>query len=224
MNAARAVILVLLSAGVAEAQAAPQAPVSNRRLELSVGSALTGPMGLGSQAASLTASDGSEFTLFRTENRIAPGFGVEVHLGYRLTDKLTAEASGAWNKLGFRTRVSGDAEGANDATLELSASRFSIEGSATWLLLRRNKMDVFARGGGGWMRELAEGNSLFVDGSVASAGGGVKYWLKERPSGRIRRLGLRFEGRVLARSRGLALGGRSTKIAPVFSGGLIFGL
>jgi hypothetical protein len=224
MTAARAVVLMLLAGGVAEAQSTPQGPASDRRLELSAGVMLTGPVGLGTSTASLVAPDGSAFTLFHTESRLAAGAGVEVHLGYRLTSKLTAEASGSWNRVGFRTAVSGDAEGIPDATLQLSASRFSVEGSATWILARRNKMDFFARGGGGWMRELAEGNSLYEDAGIGSVGGGMKYWLKERTSGRIRRLGLRFEGRALVRSKGLTLGGRSTKVVPVFCGSLILGL
>lgn len=226
MTVVRAIALVLLAAGVAEAQSQPAQPAASARhpWELGVGSPITGGIKLGSQTAALLAPDGSPFTLFRTDSRIAPGFGVEVNLAYRLTDKLTGEATGSWNRMRFRTKVSADAEGAEDLTAELSASRFTVEGSALWLLTRRNKMEFFVRGGGGWMRELAEGNALFENGGVGTAGVGMKYLLKERASGRIRRLSLRLEGRALVRSGGLTVGSRSTKMTPAFAASLTFGL
>ena len=73
------------------------------------------------------------------------------------------------------------------------------------------------------MRELTGSGALIEDGFIGNAGAGVKYWWVERPTGRIRRVGLRVEGRMSIRSAALTLGESKTRFAPVVVGGIVFG-
>ena len=54
----------------------------------------------------------------------------------------------------------------------------------------------FVAVGGGYLRQLHEGQTLVEQGQVYSAGGGVKYWLMQRKAGTVRAAGLRGDARA----------------------------
>src|SRR4029453_9170879 len=95
-----------------------------------------------------------------------------------------AEATGSWVHGDVRTEVHDDFEGAASATLSESMSRFAIEGSALFVLRERAKTTFYARGGVGWMREVAQGSTLAESGTLANVGAGLKYWWVGRPPAR----------------------------------------
>lgn len=181
-----------------------------------------GPVSFGSADASITRPGGTPLVLFETENRLAPGLALELHLGRQLTSRLMVEGTGIWHRADFETRVSADIEGAESATLAQSGSRFGVEGALLWTVFERGDLSVFARGGAGWMRELAGGGGLVEDGAIGAIGGGMKYWLVQRPAARIVRIGFRVEGRADLRSAAITLGERKLRIAPLITGGVVF--
>lgn len=212
-----------LLACVAPATAQTTAPAGPPRSELAVAAGLVGPVSYGSRNAEIVRPSGAPLVLFQTENRLAAGVLLELHLGRQLTDRLLVEASGAWQRADFETRVSDDFEGAEAATLTAGSSRFAVEGAVLWTLARRGPLALFARGGAGWMRELAGGGAIVEDGVIGSVGAGVKYWWRDNPGGRVPRIGLRVEGRASLRSAAITLGDRSWRVAPVVAGGVVFG-
>jgi len=91
-----------------------------------------------------------------------------------------------------------------------------------WSLRRKGKTEYFLRGSAGWMREISEGTLLW-NGGTASAGGGVKYWWRERTRGVVKRMGLRIDGRAVFRNIGLAESARKTRVSGLVAGGITFG-
>jgi hypothetical protein len=208
---------------IAAAPVAAFAQVGEARSEIAVTGAFVGPVSFGTANAEVQQPGGTPLVLFRTRNRLAPGAAIEVHLGRHVSNRIMIEASGAWHRAAFETEVTSDIEDADDATLTKSSSRFTVEGAVVWTMVSRERVSVFARGGGGWMRELTSGGALVEDGAVASLGVGMKYWWSQNPGGRIPRIGLRVEGRASLRSTAITLGDRAWRIAPVVAGGLVFG-
>jgi len=213
--------VVLATGGTAAAQTA-SAPAKHP-IELSAGGLLFGQTSFGTRDAEFLGSDGRPLTIFRAESALRPGFGVEAHLGFGLTNSVWAEASGTWARADFRTRVSDDIENVAATVLKEPMSRFSVEGSVLWLFAQHGKTAWFARGGAGWMRELTGQNSLLEDGLVGSIGGGVKYLWKDPARTRFRPVGFRIEGRVSWRARGLSIGPDRLRLTPGAAGSVIFG-
>jgi hypothetical protein len=213
--------LTALSAALAAAPAAAQTLAP--RQEAAVTAGLVGPVSFGTRNAELTQPSGAPLVIFRTANRLAPGMALEAHLGARLTPRLMVEASGGWHRADFETRITDDIEDAEGLTLTQRSSRFTVEGALLWTLVERGRVEVFARGGGGWLRELAGGGVVVEDGAVGTVGAGVKYWWRDSPGSRIARVGLRVEGRASLRSTAITLGDRSWRVAPVVVGGIVFG-
>ena len=215
-----AAMLVELFAAVASAQTARR---DERKAEVDVGLVWTGGGSFGSRAASLTAPDGSPYVLFSTTNEISAGVGPEAHLTFRVTRHLRAEATGSWTRPELRSRISSDVEGVGAITSTLGVSAFTAEGSAVWCFQRRGKLEPFLRGGAGWLRELTRDKLLSANAVIASGGGGVKYWWRERDRGLLKRLGLRLDLRLVTRSGGLSLGTGRRLISPAATMGAIVG-
>jgi hypothetical protein len=99
-------------------------------------------------------------------------------------------------------RLAGDAESAADTTAEETLSHYAFEGTLVWhlrhLSFASGRAIPYLAGGGGYLRELHEGNQLVETGQEYHALGGLKLWLGSR----ARRFGLRIEGGVSARKKG----------------------
>jgi opacity protein-like surface antigen len=199
------------------------APARDRGVELTIGAAWTGSISFGSADANLQAPDGSSLTLFKTSSELSSGTGFEAHLGFRVTRRLSVEASGTWTKAEVRTNLSADFEGAEPITATVGTSRFTLEGSVLWTVITRGRAQFFARGGAGWQRDLDENSVLIEDGAIVNLGGGMKYWWRDQPHGALHKLGARVEARAAIRTAGISLDQRSTRVAPVVAGGLVIG-
>ena len=208
--------------GSASAQTAPARRPSHA-LEVGASALWVGSTDFGSATASLIKPDGSNLNLFQTTSTLGAGTGLEVNVGLPITRSLSAEASAAWARADLRSSVSADFEDAASLTVTERLSRVTVEGAALWTVFERGHTSVFARGSVGWMREIVGDGSLFDDGVVASAGGGVKYWFHDRRAGKGRRLGLRADARVSGRSSAITLGNQSRRFSPVIAGGIVFG-
>ena len=223
------VMLTLLSmlaiADVAAAQTPPRKPATpGRPIDVAVGGLFIGPTSFGDADANETRPDGSPAPIFTTSNRIAPGFGAEVDLTFGITRRLAFEASGAWQRADFETKITADIEDADPFTSSLASSRFAVEGAALWTIHAKGRTEMFLRGSAGWMRELVGNGSLREDGILGSAGFGIKHWWRERITGaKRRRMGWRVDGRLQIRQTGLTLGDDKIRFAPLVFGGIVFG-
>ena len=217
-------LAVVLAMGIpVSAAAQPAAPVSrDRQIELSLGGTFAAPAPAGSGSASLITPGGSNLDVFDLESTYGIGYGAEANLGFRVGPRLVIEAVGAWTRTTARTEVSDDVESAPGLTLTETISRGSVEG-ALRVQIGGGATAWFVRGSGGWMRELAGGNSLVQNGYVFSAGGGLRRWLRENGSGSVKRIGVRIEGRLVMFTRGIEFGSRELRLAPVAAGSVIFG-
>src|SRR5689334_4651409 len=159
---------------------------------------------MGDQNITLTATNGSQVTVARTSSRTAASFGVEARMGFPIASRMALEVMGAWSHVNFQTEVTGDIENSTSVTASTGVSRFNVGGDVTFTLMQRAKKEIYAIGGASWMREISELNAagVFDDGVLVDGGAGLKMILKQG-NGRLKRVGLRFEGRIGVRNGGL---------------------
>jgi hypothetical protein len=210
---------------VADAQlAGRQAPARrpSRGMEFGVGGLFGPGLPYGNAAAELVRPDGTPLTLFDTENRQGIEYGVTVHLAGPVRSRWFIEVNASASRATFETSVRNDFEGVEDLTISEPFYRFAAESGLGWNVHHGERLSVFLRGTGGWMRELAGEGAFGRNGAVANVGVGVKYWSARRPPGRLR-YGLRVEGHLAARWNGIALDTQTIHLAPVVTAGLIIG-
>jgi hypothetical protein len=218
------VVLALVSGWIGVPPAGAQVRgESEPRGEAGVSAMVLGVMPLGEASADLQRPRGTSLDVFHTDSRVAPALGIEGHVGRAITRRLSIEGAGGWTPAPFETRADSDLEGADAATLRQRTSRFTVEGAVLWSFVRRDRLALFVRGSGGWLREVTRGVGLVEDGQVGSAGLGVKYWWGSDRARRRGRVALRVEGRALARSGGLLLGAPAIRIAPAATAGFSVG-
>ena len=196
---------ILSAASVAVAQSGPAAP-RPARFEVNAGLLLVGGAKLGSQTGSLTANDPGApgYTLFRTSTDIGAGTGVEARIGVALTRALSIEGSASWVRQQATTSITGDAEGAAATSATATLDAYQFEGAAVihfnGARFAGGRGVPFVLAGGGYRRQLDDVQILVATGGYVTAGGGVKYYFVERPKRRMKRLGLRVDGRLTSGS------------------------
>lgn len=208
-------LLVLLAAIPFAAQA--QTP----KLEIGVGAAINGASPAGSTRAELLDPAGNPVTLFEAAHRTSVGVGVDAGLLYRLRPQVALELSGSWTRPDLETKISGDVEGAGDATLSLGMHRFSAEAAVVRHFGRRGAAEPYVRAGLGWFRELTTDRALVDDGVAGHVGAGVKFWLREGRRGWFGHIAIRADARLRAHRGGITLGDSGTRWAPAASAGLV---
>ena len=219
-SVARVAAMALAVPDRAFGQAAPGA--GRHPVQLSVGGLVFGETSFGSINAEYIANNGSRLVVFRTENALRPGFGLELHLGIGLTRAFEIEATGSWSRADLRSRVTDDVEGVASTVIKEPLNRFGLEGAGLWVFSRGGKVAWFARGSAGWMRDLTGNDSLVEDGFAGSVGGGMKY-LWNQAGGGFRIAGFRVEGRVLAHKGGVRIGRDRVRWTPAAASSLIMG-
>lgn len=193
-----AALLVLVAAAPASAQA------RKGSWEAAAGAVWFSGADLGTAEATLETPGGGEFVLFRTETSLDSGIGAAAAVTFFATDRLAIEAGFSYARPGVSTRVTGDAEGGAEVTSTIGLQQYLIEGSARWYLARSfGKARPFLHAGAGYLRQLDEQSAHVETGRVLHAGAGVDRAFVERGQGRVRRIGLRLDARVVARSGGI---------------------
>lgn len=185
--------------------------------EFIVGGAWMGPVSMGSSNADLKQSNGGTLTLFETENSLGSGLGLSAGFGFALTKSIWGEVLGGFSRATLRSEVSDDFEDADVEPIRSGFSRFTVEGAALFYFRARGANAWFARGGGGWGRELSEGKALAEDTFHGTGSIGWRHWWSQ--SGRS---GLRASGGVELRSGGLTLGD-GVRFGPMAAVHIFFG-
>ena len=94
---------------------------------------LVGGYGLGESVAELTPNSGmSGFEQFSTDNRVRQVVGVLAKIGFVVTPAIVVEGGFRFTRPIYEVRVSGDAEGAPDTTIEETLSQDVVDGSVVW--------------------------------------------------------------------------------------------
>lgn len=179
-------------------------PVSaqDARWEAAAGAVWFSGADLGTSVATLERPGGGEFVLFRTETSLDAGFGAAAALSFFVTERVAVEAGFSYARPGVSTRVTADAEDAPSTTASIGLQQYLVEGSLRWYLRRSfGKARPFLRAGGGYMRQLDEHSAHVETGRAFHAGAGFDRPFVERAGGR--RIGLRLDARLVARSGGI---------------------
>jgi len=143
------------------------------------------------------------FDLFSVSGDVSGFPGAYARLGFYLSSKISIEGGMRFAKPKLAYRLSGDAESAADETAAETLSHYVFDGSVlvhfTNVSFGGGRGVPFVSAGGGYIRELHEGNELVETGDEFHATAGVKYWFG---AGK-RRLGLRAEAGFSSRRKGL---------------------
>ena len=195
-------MVCLPAAAAAQVRLADPAP---RRGSIEVGGGGTFLPGfdMGGHTADLTTSSATtRFDLFTTDSRVESFPGVNARIGYYLSRSMSVEGFIRYARPTLSVDPSGDAESAADVTATETASHYVFGGSVVFDLRQASfaggRGVPFVSGGGGYLRELHEGNLLVETGVEYHATAGLKDWFGTGDH----RFGLRFEGGISARKDG----------------------
>lgn len=220
MTGARSVLAIaILLVAALPVPARAQAP----GFELALGGVFNGATPAGTVDASLLDPSGGQVRLFRSTNRIAPGWGAEVLLSTGLSERLRLELGVGWFATQFESEISGDLEDATPVTATMKADHFSAELALAYRMVHRDRFDIFVRGGGGGFREVTGDRALVDNGWRASVGGGTQIRLRQAGSGLFDRLALRADLRMVLRGGGVPFGDTRRRVSPSVFAGLVFG-
>lgn len=214
------VLGALLAAQPAQAQ-----PLEPSRFEVRVGPLWTAAVGFPSVDANQTGSGGDPFRLFASRSTLGPSVVFEGSLAVRVSRWLQVEALASYGKPRATTRITGDFEGAPDITIAEETVRAVAQGGLVAHLTRWRfgaRATPFVTAGGGYLRELHEGQTIVKSGRSYFAGGGLRYSLKARPGSLVQALGLRGDARVVVRTGGIALDG-GTHVSPAVGASVFLG-
>jgi hypothetical protein len=189
--------------------------------EFTGGIVYVGGFDIGNLAAELTPNSGTtgNVTLFDTDSRIKPAAGVLAKIGFFLSPSFALEGGLRFTRPVSETDISGDFEDADDLTAEQTLNQYLFDVTAVWHFRGSGtgRTMPFVYGGGGYLRELHEGNSLVEDGIEFHAGGGVKWWF-----GSNARWGFRAQGGISARDGSEFEPEKKRRVIPEASGSLVW--
>lgn len=220
MTAGRIVIATAVAALLGFESASAQVLIARRpspssgSIELSGGVMWLPGFETVSETAELTRSGNqAPYDLFTADGEVGNFPGLYARLGYFISRSISIEGGVRFSKPELSYSLAGDAESAPDETAVETISHYLFDGSVVYHLwgasFSRGQGVPFIAGGGGYIRELHEGNELVETGSEIHVTGGVKYWFG---AGR-QRFGLRAEGGLSSREGGFDPGdGRRTQL------------
>jgi hypothetical protein len=223
-----AVLIGVIWASAAAAQTpvstAPSPASHGGQTEFAVGASFLPPVPMGSANVDYLKSSGVPYSLANTSSRTGASVGLEVRIGFRVRQRLSFEMSGAWSHVSFQTSVANDVE-ASPLTASIGVSRFAAGGAIVFKIRSRGRKEIYALAGASWMREISQisTGALYDDGAIVDGGAGVKIWFRDQGKGRVKRVGLRIEGRVGLRTGGLQLDTKSPHVVSAFVGSLVIG-
>lgn len=193
------------------------------RWRFDIGVVGTGVANAGTSTATYISPEGTSVPQFSLEKSIGPAVGVNGRLSFGVTERVRLEVNARWTRAEFRTKLSGDTDGADSATATQSVDRFVVGGGGSVALKQFGRWHTFGRGSFGWLRELSDDQSLYRDGWVAEVGGGVNFQWNEK-KGHFRPYGIRTDLWLDVRHGGLPFSEKSRTLAPAVSVAMIFKL
>jgi hypothetical protein len=208
-------VAFVLTASAQGQVAQPRRP-SGPRLDLSIGSGFIGSSGLGSVDADLRGSGSASFQLFATSSRLGQSIPLEVRIDFLVSPRYVLEMRGAWSRPELKTSVSGDVEGAPPLDVIERIDQYSLDVGLLITLKppRLRAIVPFIAAGAGYVGAVHEGLTLLENGFGFRGGGGFKYPLTMRDTGRLKGSGVRVDTALILMASGLASGsGVTSQIA-----------
>jgi hypothetical protein len=203
--------ILMLVGGPARAQSHPLPG----RIEAAVGVAWAGRTSLGSIDATETTGAGGVSRIFSTTTEIASAAAIEGRVAFRLPRRLEVEATAAYATPLIKTTISNDVEASGTVVATETISQFTFGGALLWYVPQRelSRLRPFLALGAGYVRQLHESKTLAATGQSYQIGGGVKYLFGSTPTSRLRAIGVRADGRLVAARKGVAFDD-GTRFAP----------
>jgi hypothetical protein len=199
------IFLLSAAAGVLGASAPAEAQTRRgaapaHRIEAAVGVGLFGGAELGSTDANLRANSlqSTPYRIFVADAQLSRARAFDVRAGYTVSRRVGVEARFGMHHPELRAALSSDAEGAAPVTAVERLDRYFVDAGVTFAIdaLRVGSLVPFAAGGGGYARQLHEGQTVVDEGRIYYVGGGAKYWLLTRARGAIKSIGIRGAARL----------------------------
>jgi hypothetical protein len=184
-------------------------PVAGSAQDLSVGGAFVGRASMDAADPNLARPSGDVLRLFNSEAEFSPGLSLQAAFRAPFSRRFAVEVSAAWTHRDLQVRVSDDFEDAEDVTIAETLNQIAVGGALVAHLRPvwpRARTTPYAIGGGHFFWEFHEGDLLVSTGGQVFLGGGVDHVLRQSrsPKTRVDLLGLRVEGRLVARTGGAA--------------------
>ncbi len=173
--------------------------------ELTGGATWSDGYDLGTRSADLTRNTGTgtgPFELFTADTNVATAAGALGRVGVYLSRSIALEGGVQFSRPVLSSRLTNDAEQADDTTATETISRYVFDGAVvfhlTGLSFAGGKGVPFLTGGAGYLRELHDQDELIETGQTYHGGAGVKFWFGQG----ARRFGLRADVGVAMRDGG----------------------
>jgi hypothetical protein len=194
--------------------------------EVSGGASWSDGYDLGTSSADLTRNTGTgtgPFELFTSNTRVTTSTGGQGRLGVYLSRSVALEAGLQFLRPVVSSRLTNDAEEAEDTTATETISRYVVDGSVvfhlTGLSFAGGRGVPFLTGGAGYLRELHDRDELIETGRTYHGGAGLKLWFGQG----ARRLGVRADVGLAMRDGGFDFSdGRRTLPTAGFSLAYLF--
>lgn len=167
---------------------------------MAIGGGVFGGVHLGSTDANLRANSQqpTPYRIFVADATISRAPVFDLRVGYAVSRRIGVEARFGLHHPELRAALSSDAEGAAPVTTGERLDRYAVDGGVTFALdtLRVARLVPFVAAGGGYARQLHEGQTVVDEGRIYYAGGGVKCWLMTRDRGLFKSFGVRGDVRL----------------------------
>jgi hypothetical protein len=212
----------LLVGVIATAMPVQAQDVELSRLEMGIGAVWTGPTRFPRVDADETGNDGEPFSLFNSKSDLQSVVGLEGRFAVRVSRRMQLEVSGSYGRARLRTRITDDFEDIADIDISEKTIHAIAQGAIIVHFDRRVANGVpFVTVGGGYLRELHEGQTVVESGRRFFGGAGLRY-ARLRAGSRISQWGIRVEARAVARTGGIALDDQ-THVGAELAASLFFG-
>lgn len=194
-------MLAALMASIANVVVAPSAVAQTvsepiGRVQIGVGFGWLGGAAFGEQPADLRAASGGPYRLFDSESNLGSTGSFEARVGIGLSRRFGVEGRFAFSKPELQTLVSSDAETTGSLTIAESIDHYVFDGGVVVRFAEWDRVTPFASAGGGYVRQLHEGQALVETGHLFYVGGGLTFPLVSRPQGFIRAASIRTDLRL----------------------------
>ena len=196
-----------------------QGAASAQSFEVTGGVVRSGGYDAGSALATLSrnpSTGSAPLTEFQTDSQVLGATGLDAHVGFHVARRVFAEATFQYSRPILRTHITGDFESAASVDADDKTSSYLVGGSVLYHF-GEGRVVPFVEGGGGYLRQLHEGNTELLTGTELHAGGGVKYWLGTG----THRYGLRLDALASSRSKSIAFE-QKRRIVPSVAAGVVY--
>jgi hypothetical protein len=202
--------LILIACGVCLTSTAADAQgrrAEPGRIEVAGGGGWFGGGALGPSDANLRANStgSSPYRLFTTDTQFGAAPVLEARVSVALSRRFAVEGRLGYSRPELRTTISSDAEQGNAVTALERMDQYMVDGSIVVMLGSGfGSLAPFVAAGGGYLRQVHEGQTLIVDGHSYHVGGGIKRRLFTHERRFVKSAGVRGDVRVYLLSGGEA--------------------